>query len=489
MLKLITQSVEDIDGDLLVVPVCEDHALYSAPILIDLIAAALATGDFKGSKKDVLTLYRAAGVRFPRVMFIGLGKAEALDAESFRSAAGGAVKRAMDGELSTAVFAAADQPPDGIAKDTAFDATAEGAALANHVLDRYKKEKKSAVLRQLGIMTGGGAAAGLRKRLSRISTIVDAAKLAREWVSLPSNDKTPGELAAMIAAPARKAGLKVTTVTEKALKSKGFGAILAVGAGSQHPPRLLVLEYTPKKPAKTIALVGKGITFDSGGINLKPSAGLEDMKADMAGAAAVAATLLAVAALKPKHRVVGVMPLVENMPSGSALRPGDIIRTYSGKTVEVGNTDAEGRLVLADALAWVIKARKPDVVVDLATLTGACVVALGEKFAGVFTPEDDLAAVLLGAADVTGERCWRMPLPEDYLELMKSELADINNMSSTRWGGAITAALFLKSFVGETAWAHVDIAGPAYSKKASAYGPAGGTGFGVRLLCRALEVL
>ncbi|MFH1983344.1 MAG: leucyl aminopeptidase [Pseudomonadota bacterium] len=489
MLKLITSSVEDIDGDLLVIPVCEDHALYRATTVIALIDAARATGDFKGSNKDALMLYGNSGVRFPRVLFIGMGKAGALSAESFRIAAGTAVKQAMAANLSTAIMAVSDQPPNGIDRDTVFDATSEGAALANHVLDRYKKEKKTAPLSSLGIMAGGGAAARLRKRLARISAIVGGARQAREWVSLPSNDKTPGDLADMMADAARKAGLKVTTFTEKTLKSKGFGAILAVGAGSHNPSRLLVLEYAPKKPAKTIALVGKGITFDSGGINLKPSTGLDEMKSDMAGAAAVAGTLLAVAALKPKHRVVGVMPLVENMPSGSALRPGDIIRTYAGKTVEVGNTDAEGRLVLADALAWAIDTYRPDAVIDLATLTGACVVALGEKLAGVFTPVDDLATLLLDAAAATGERCWRMPLPEDYAELLKSELADINNMSSTRYGGAITAALFLKSFVGETCWAHVDIAGPAYLKKPSAYGPAGGTGFGVRLLCSVLAAL
>ena len=489
MLTLNTQSIEEIDVDLLAVAVCEDHALYSDSTIADLIAEARATGDFKGSPKEVLTLYHPSGLKCRRVMFIGMGAAEGLSAESFRTAAGAAVKRAMDGTLATAVFTVADQPPESIDQDAVFAATAEGAALANHVINRFKKKSSAAPLKKLGFVAGGGEAKRLRRQLRRITTIVDAVKQAREWVSLPSNEKVPADLARMMASAARKAGLKVTTLTEKQATSKGFGAILAVGAGSRHTPRLLVLEYAPKRPRKTIALVGKGITFDSGGINLKPSAGLEDMKADMAGAAAVAGALLATAALKPRHRVVGVMPLVENMPSGSALRPGDIIRTYAGKTVEVGNTDAEGRLVLADALSWAIDTYKPDAVIDLATLTGACVVALGEKLAGVFTPEDDLATVILDAAAVTGERCWRMPLPEDYAELLKSELADINNMSRTRWGGAITAALFLKSFVGDANWAHVDIAGPAYSKKASDYGPAGGSGFGVRLLCEVLASL
>jgi leucyl aminopeptidase len=229
--------------------------------------------------------------------------------------------------------------------------------------------------------------------------------------------------------------------------------------------------------------VGKGVTFDSGGINLKSSGGLEGMKMDMAGAAAVAGTLLAVAGLQPKIGVIGVLPLVENMPSGTATRPGDIIRSYAGKTVEIGNTDAEGRLILIDAMAWAVKKYKPDVMVDLATLTGACVVALGEKIAGVFSPDDDLAGAILASAEKTHERCWRLPLPDDYKEYLKSDLADIANMSSSRWGGAITAALFLAEFVGATRWAHIDIAGAAYTKKDGAYCRAGGTGFGVRLLC------
>jgi leucyl aminopeptidase len=489
MLKLISQPVAKADGDALVIVVCEDADLHSDETIRQLITAAEATGDFKGRKKDTLVLYAPEGVRFPRVMLAGLGKAADLNAESFRSAGGAAVKWAMAADLKSVVMAAGDQPPGELTPEAVSDAMAEGAALANHVIDRYKEKPTTAPLTKIGMCLVGGSPAARRKRLDRIAALADATKQAREWVSTPANDKTPGALAGLMAKAARKAGLKVTTLTEKALKTKGFGAVLAVGQGSLHPPRLLVLEYAPKKPKKTIALVGKGITFDSGGINIKPSGGLEDMKSDMAGAAAVAGAMLAVAALKPRHRVLGVMPLVENMPSGSALRPGDIIRTYSGKTVEVGNTDAEGRLVLADALAWVIKTRKPDVVVDMATLTGACIVALGEKVAGVFTPDDDLSQRLLDAARITGERCWRMPLPDDYLELMKSELADINNMSSTRWGGAITAALFLKSFVGDTPWAHIDIAGPAYSKKPSPYGPAGGTGFGVRLLYHVVAAL
>ncbi len=487
MLRLSAQPLKDIAVDLVAVLVSEDQMLSTDTLINGLIDTARATEDFKGRKKDALMLYRPAGVQSPRVLFVGMGRADQLSLESFRIAAGSVVKRAVDSGLKSIVIIVPDRLPAALDAPQVFDAVAEGADLANHVIDRYKKAPDAAPLSEIRLFAGSKGIKKLRRRLRRTADIVEATKMAREWVSLPSNDKTPAALAALIKAPARKAGLQVTIFSDKMLQAKRFGAILAVGAGSQHRPRLLVMTYTPKQYQKTIALVGKGITFDSGGINLKPSNGIEDMKADMAGAAAVAGTLLAVAAYQPKHRVVGVMPLVENMPSGSALRPGDIIRTYSGKTVEVGNTDAEGRLVLADALSWVIDAHAPDAVIDLATLTGACIVALGEKVAGVFTPDDGLAQILEDAAQRTGERCWRMPLPEDYTDLLKSELADINNMSSSRWGGAITAALFLKSFVGETRWAHVDIAGPAYAKKPSAYGPAGGSGFGVRLLCEALQ--
>jgi leucyl aminopeptidase len=207
------------------------------------------------------------------------------------------------------------------------------------------------------------------------------------------------------------------------------------------------------------------------------------MKMDMSGAAAVAGTMMAIARIKPAVKVVGIMPLVENMPSGTAIRPGDIVKSYLGKTIEIGNTDAEGRLILIDAMAWAVKQYKPDTMIDLATLTGACVIALGEKIAGVFSNDQQLADALVESGKKTHERCWSLPLPDDYKDLLKNDFADLNNISSGRWGGAITAALFLSEFVGETQWAHIDIAGPAWASKSSDYCGAGGTGFGVRLLC------
>jgi leucyl aminopeptidase len=247
--------------------------------------------------------------------------------------------------------------------------------------------------------------------------------------------------------------------------------------------------YAPKSAKKTIVLVGKGVTFDTGGINLKPSSGLNTMKIDMSGAAVVAATMIALSHLKPKYKVVGLLPLVENMPSGTATRPGDIIKSFAGKTVEVGNTDAEGRLILIDAMAYAIKKYKPHTLIDLATLTGACLVALGDKIAGVFSKDEALTEAIIASGSAAHERCWPLPLPDDYKELIKSDLADISNMPSSRYGGAITAALFLSEFVEDTRWAHIDIAGPVYSKKGSAYCGPGGTGFGVRLLCDLIDKL
>jgi len=252
---------------------------------------------------------------------------------------------------------------------------------------------------------------------------------------------------------------------------------------------MVILEHNPVKAKKTIAFVGKGVTFDSGGINLKPTASLADMKMDMSGAAAVAATLITAARLKLRLNLVGVIPIVENMPSGAASRPGDIIKSYDGKTVEIGNTDAEGRLILIDAISYAVKKYKPRILIDLATLTGACVVALGEKIAGTFSFDDKLAENIFLSGQKTHERCWRMPMPEDYKELIKSDFADLNNVGSTRYGGAITAALFLSEFVKDTLWAHIDIAGPAYAKKESSYCGVGGTGFGVRLLFDLMERL
>ncbi len=424
-----------------------------------------------------------------RVQFIGLGKRADLNAENLRGAVGRAVKTALENkreQLTIAAPTAANLP---IETPRTLAALLEGACLSNHVFDPYKQTQKRTPLKTITVLADPAAARRHRTLAARVETICRATLSARQWVSMPSNDKPPAQLARLFTQAAGKARIDAQILTETQLKRQKLNALLSVAAGSAHPACLVELRYQPAKARKTIVLVGKGVTFDTGGINLKPAQGLETMKCDMSGAAAVAAALTAVPALKPDLKIIGITPLVENMPSGSATRPGDIVTALGGKSVEIQNTDAEGRLILIDAMTYAIKKYKPDILIDVATLTGACMVGLGDKIAGLFSRDDPLANAVIAAGEAVYERCWRLPLPEDYKELLKSDLADISNMSSSRYGGAITAALFLAEFVGTTPWAHIDIAGPAYAQKGSDYCGPGGTGFGVRLLCQLIQDL
>jgi len=474
---------------ILAIPVCEDKEIHEDKIVSALVKEARKIKEFKGKKGDVLTLFNLPRVSAKRVLFLGLGKLAQIKPESFRVLAGKAAKKCIRSDLTYLHLAAPSVAKLNIEASLLLETLFEGAFLGNHIFAKYLHKKDHKPLRRIHVCVDSATAGRFKKLPSRIEAICRGTLLAREWVSTPSNEKRPPRFARLIQTRAKREGLKVRVWTDRELKQKKFNALLAVAAGSQSKPRMVILEYAPKGAKKTIVFVGKGVTFDSGGINLKPSAGLSEMKSDMSGAAAVAATLLSVAKLKPRMKVVGILPLVENMPSGSATRPGDIVRSYSGKTVEIGNTDAEGRLILIDAMAYAIKVYNPDTLIDLATLTGACVVALGEKIAGLFSSDNTLSEAIIASGEKIFERCWPMPLPKDYKELLKSDFADISNVAGARWGGAITAALFLSEFVGKTRWAHIDIAGPAYAKKGSAYCPPGGTGFGVRLLCDVLEKL
>jgi len=483
MLELKSVNLKRVKVDTLVVPVCEDRQIHTDKTLASLTDAAKALAECKGKKGDVVTLFQPAETRIDRVVFFGLGNADDLTGESLRAFAGKAMKFCINAGLPAMTVATPSAADLKIDAETLFGVLMEGALLGNHIFDRYKQEKESTPLKKVTFMATAAQKKAYSGLAKSVAAVCQASVMAREWVTTPSNDKRPEMFAEMIRKAATSAGLKVSVRDDRWLEKQKFGAMLAVGQGSTAKSRLVTVEYAPRGAKKTLVLVGKGVTFDSGGINLKPSGSIETMKMDMSGAATVAATMLAVARIKPDVKVVGVMPLVENMPSGAAIRPGDIIRSYDGKTIEIGNTDAEGRLILVDAMAWAIKQYKPDTMIDLATLTGACVVALGEKIAGVFTKDQGLADALVASGKKTHERCWQLPLPEDYKELLKNDFADLNNVSSGRWGGAITAALFLSEFVGDTRWAHIDIAGPAWAKKASDYCGAGGTGFGVRLLC------
>jgi len=487
MLEVKTVNFRRTKVDTLVVPVCEDRDIHTDKTITSLIDAANAFKEFKGKKGDRLTLFEPAGTRITRVLFFGMGKADALDGEAFRAMAGSAVKFCINAGLPTMTIATPSAADVTIDAETLFKTLMEGACLGNHVFDRYKQGKEKKTVKTVVLTASAAQKKAYTGLAETVAVVCGASIMTRDWVTMPANDKRPETFAEMIREAAAAVGLKTRIMDEHWLEKKRFGAMLAVGQGSSAKPRLVTLEYAPKDAGKTIVLVGKGVTFDSGGLNLKPSGSIETMKMDMAGAAAVAGTLMAVARLRPGVKVVGVMPLVENMPSSTAVHPGDIIRAYTGKTVEIGNTDAEGRLILIDAMAWAIEQYKPDTLIDLATLTGACVVALGEKIAGVFSKDQRLADAILASGRGTHERCWQLPLPEDYKELLKNDVAELSNVSKGRWGGAIVAALFLSEFVGDTRWAHLDIAGPAWTKKATDYCEAGGTGFGVRLLCDLLE--
>ncbi|NYV77354.1 leucyl aminopeptidase, partial [Streptomyces sp. UH6] len=379
----------------------------------------------------------------------------------------------------------------------AAGAVAEGVLLGAYVYDAYKESGKDEKARAkagkgpLGeaVLLGGKPRdRAFKAAVDRGAAVAGEMNRARDLINMPPNDLFPASFAEIAQKAAKEHGLKVTVLDEKALVKGGYGGILGVGNGSTRPPRLVKLSYTSSKAKKHLALVGKGITYDSGGISLKPAGHNETMKCDMAGAAAVFAAVVAAARLGLDVNVTGWLCLAENMPSGSATRPGDVLRMYSGKTVEVLNTDAEGRLVLADGL-WAASQEKPDAVVDVATLTGAMVLALGSRTFAVMANDDAFRGAVHEAAEESGEDAWQMPLPEHLRAGMESATADIANMGE-RMGGGLVAGLFLREFVGEgVTWAHLDIAGPAFNEgKPFGYTPKGGTGSAVRTLVRLAEL-
>jgi len=489
VLKLTHTKLNQTKISFLAIPVCEDADIHEYGTIQELVKKAGCFQEFQGKKDQELELNCPDETGFQRVMCMGVGKLNVLDAEIFRKMAGKAVRSAIKKKMADVVIVLPAVGKIPVDMPDLITAVSEGACLGNDVFDLYKSEKKIRPLDRIHLWAASEVVNDFQRLPSRIESVCEGTLTARRWVSMPPNEKKPEAFTRTIVTEAEKAGLQVTVLDEKQLQKDGFGGIMAVSSGSLSHPRMVVLDYCPEHAGQTVVLVGKGVTFDAGGINLKPSTSLEDMKMDMAGAAAVAATLITLARTGCRHRVIGVLPIVENMPSGNASCPGDIIRTYNGKTVEIGNTDAEGRLILADAMAYAVEHCQPAVLIDAATLTGACVTALGEQIAGVFSPDDNLAQQVCQSGEKTNERCWRMPLPDDYRVLLKSDFADINNMSRSRWGGAITAALFLSEFVGNVRWAHIDIAGPAYAKKESTYCGAGGTGFGVRLLWDVVQQL
>lgn len=462
------------------------------------LASVLETLGATGGEGEVTKLPAPSGFKAPVVLAVGLGtvpeKDETYGTDALRRAAGTAA-RALTGSKKAAYALPAED-----AEDTG--AIAEGALLGAYSFDAYKdngtakgksakngKDAKDAKgpLAEIALLGGKPRDKAYKAAVERATALSEELNRARDLINTPPNDLDPEAFAVVATAAAKEHGIKVQVLDEKALAKGGFGGILGVGVGSDAPPRLVKLSYTSSKAKKHLAFVGKGITYDSGGISLKPAGHNETMKCDMAGAAAVFAAVVTAARLGLEVNVTGWLALAENMPSGSATRPGDVLRMYSGKTVEVLNTDAEGRLVLADAIAKASE-DKPDAIIDVATLTGAMMMALGNRTFGIMANDDAFRAAIHDVSLEAGEDSWPMPLPEHLIKGMDSPTADIANMGE-RMGGGLVAGLFLKEFVGEgITWAHLDIAGPAYNEGGPfGYTPKGGTGTAVRTLVRLAE--
>ncbi len=443
---------------------------------------------FKGKVGDVKLLPTLGKFSFANLLIVGMGEAKSCTLESFRKGAAAAIKTAekIRAEKLTLEF----HLPAGGTLDPlqAAQSASEGLWLGSYRFDRYKKSDKPKVAQVDFLIAGKEKNPAIRQGIHRGTILADATCWARDMINTPACDMTPKRMAEEAKKLRGLPGIKLKILEKSELARLGMRSFLAVSQGSDQPPCLIHLHYRPTgKIKRRVAIVGKGVTFDSGGLSLKtPSTYMETMKDDMSGGAAVLGICKALAALKLPVEVHGIVAATENMPSGSADKPGDVVRAMMGKTIEILNTDAEGRLTLADALPYAIR-QKPDLVIDMATLTGACVVALGELCAGIMGNDQGLIDNLIAAGKVAGERIWQLPLIEEYKEDIKSTIADVKNTGG-RYAGTITAGLFLQEFVEPTIpWAHVDIAGPAWSEKDTAYTPRGGAGFMVRTIIRFLE--
>jgi leucyl aminopeptidase len=449
----------------------------------DLLERVAKIEKFKGKQNKVLALTAPSGLKLEHVLVVGVGKAKDMKSENWLKLGGTIGGRLPAGARNVTVLA---QLPGG--KLSAEDAAQIGLGikLRAYRFDRYKSKKKAdgddekTAVAQIRIAVEDVAAG--RKAWNDANGIGDGIVLARELVNEPPNVLYPVEFARR-AAELKKLGVQVEVLDEPAMRKLGMNALLAVGQGSERDSRLVIMRWNgaKKKSEAPVAIVGKGVCFDTGGISIKPAASMEDMKGDMAGAACVTGLMHALAARKARANVIGVIGIVENMPDGKAYRPGDILKSYSGQTIEVINTDAEGRLVLCDALAYTNERFKPKLIVDLATLTGAILIALGQEYAGLFSNDDKLADRLTEAGKVTGELVWRMPLAPYYDKMIDSRFADMKNTGG-RFGGSITAAQFLQRYVGKTPWAHLDIAGTGMAAHNTEIGDSWGPGWGVRLL-------
>jgi len=499
-IQVFEQEPAEYSGDLLVFPVEEDIAHlgdFGKP-LNQILQQIWKTGDFKGQKDQTFLLYPALidkkqPVAAKRVLLVGLGKQD--DAihvrrEQLRLACGTIAKQAASMKAKDLLLV--------LPKDFLLDAVeiaqccTEGLLLGSYRFDLYKNPKeekdKPVPLEKVALHDGGLPRAAVQKGLELGKCLAEATCVARDMANQPANGWTPTSFAEHAKKLAKKTSLKCKVLDKSAMQKLAMGGIIGVNQGSAQPPVLVILEYKTSKKNPTILLVGKGLTFDSGGICIKPASGMEDMKYDMCGGAAVMGAMQAIAEIGLANvNVIGLVPATENLTGSAALKPGDIIRHFGGKTSEIINTDAEGRLILADALAYGIETYKPEAVIDLATLTGAVIIGLGHHHTGLLSNNDQLSARLLEAGGQVSEPLWRLPLGPEYRKQMDSRVADIKNAGSNRSAGCITAACYLQEFVGETPWAHLDIAGTAWDFTEKSYIPKGPSGTGVRTLVACLS--
>ncbi len=488
-ITVVQGAIQDVQADAIVVNLFEgvtepggatgavDRALSGQ------ISDVIRSGDFRGKRKEVLVLYTRGAVPAPRVILVGLGKAEAFSREVVREAAAVAANQARKLGLTSLATVVHGAGAGGLDAQEAAEATAEGTLLGLYRFAELKAEEENHKpdLEQVMLVEyEAEKLEALRLGAQAGEILAQATNLARTLVNRPANIATPSHLAAEAQRIAAETGLRCTILTPEDMEALGMRLLLSVARGSHEPARFIILEHNAEREdLPAVALVGKGLTFDTGGISLKPSEGMEAMRSDMAGGAAVLGAMYAVARMNLPLRVIGLVPATENMPGGRATKPGDIVRSLKGLTVEIINTDAEGRLILADALTYA-GTFKPQAMVDIATLTGACVIALGNAAAGVMG-DADLVEKLRTAGERSGDRVWPLPLFEEYKDQLKSDLADLKNVGG-RPGGALTAGTFLKQFVPDgVTWAHVDMAGMALEEKGRPHVPKGGTGYGVRL--------
>jgi leucyl aminopeptidase len=446
-----------------------------------LITGLIESGELKGELNETAVIHLGKEVPYRKVVIAGLGESEAFSPERVRQVTATSVKAAAKGNVRTIATIVHGAGIGGLDVAAAAQSVAEGAILGLYRCDAYKSRSDDRSDVELEILEmDQGKVEVIRAAVERGTVLAESANFARDLANAPANVLSPTVLAERAEQMAQETGLECNVLHRADMERLGMGALLGVAQGSVEEPKLVVLRYRGTEDERPYALVGKGITFDSGGISLKPGSGMEAMKGDMSGAAAVIAAMRAIALLKPAQHVIAVAACVENMPSGSAQRPGDIVRTMTGKTIEIISTDAEGRLILADAVAYA-ESLGAHTIVDVATLTGACVVALGSLYSGLLCNDDRLADEIIAAGDRAGERYWRLPADPEYKEQYKSDIADIKN-SGGREAGVITGGLIIGEFIKEARWAHLDIAGTDLSSKSQHYQGKGATGVAVRTL-------